>query len=61
MKPQRAHVAVKASSDRPEGLGFWDIRRGQCHWPLTNEPSIYDFRYCGAKALAGTSWCAEHA
>src|SRR5215831_9138054 len=53
--------ATAEKIDQPEGLGFWDIRRGQCHWPLTDEPSIHDFRYCGAKTLAGTSWCEQHA
>ena len=31
---------------------------GTCRWPI-GEPRDSDFRFCGAKALDGSSWCAD--
>ena len=31
---------------------------GTCRWPI-GEPRDRDFRFCGAKALDGSSWCAD--
>ena len=31
---------------------------GTCRWPI-GEPRAADFRFCGAKALEGCSWCAD--
>ena len=35
-------------------------RPGTCRWPV-GDPRDAGFRFCGAKALAGSPWCAGHA
>lgn len=42
------------------GVGFWDVARGACRYPLAWPVGIYDFRWCGRPAVCG-SWCDEHA
>jgi hypothetical protein len=44
-----------------DGLTFWDIRHGNCHWPLTEVAPISDFRFCALPAMGGSSWCTVHA
>lgn len=58
--PQRRATA-RQLVDLQEPVAFFDIRYGQCKWPLTEVVPISDFRFCGRECLAGLSWCAEHA
>lgn len=52
--PSRATARSGAGLDRP-------ARRGPtCCWPI-GDPGTPEFRFCGAPALSGKPYCAEHA
>lgn len=45
-----------------DGVTFMDLRWYHCRRPLWADdatPSMEEQRYCGNKAVAGASWCAE--
>jgi hypothetical protein len=58
--PQRRATAEQLDDDE-QPVAFFDIRYGQCRWPLTDIVPISDFRFCGRECVAGLSWCEEHA
>lgn len=46
-----------------EGVSFFDIREGQCKFPLwdfNNTTPIHEKRFCGCTRVGTTSWCAKH-
>ncbi|MBW8271019.1 GcrA family cell cycle regulator, partial [Caldovatus aquaticus] len=55
-----------ASAPRPapapvvRGLSRFGGATRSCCWPI-GEPGTQDFRFCGAEALSGKPYCAEHA
>jgi hypothetical protein len=59
MSARRATVVDELSGQQP--VGFWDIKYGQCKWPLTEVVPLSEFRFCGRQCVAGLSWCPEHA
>lgn len=50
----------REASPRPWGAPaqLLDLRAGECRFPLTDDPPHL---FCGDRAQAGCSWCAEHA
>jgi GcrA cell cycle regulator len=42
----------------PKGVRLYDLRAGQCRWPLGDDrPAKF---FCGASALPSKSWCEHH-
>ncbi len=62
MSEQSPVPAIVASQDTayPPGAptAVMTAKPGTCRWPI-GEPRDSDFRFCGAKALDGSSWCAD--
>lgn len=40
-------------------VSLQDAESDQCRWPY-GDPKGEGFRFCGRKAVAGSSWCKEH-
>jgi GcrA cell cycle regulator len=40
-------------------IALADAREGDCRWPLGN-PASAEFRFCGAAAITGRSYCVAH-
>ncbi len=62
MSEQTSVPVIVASQDTAYSPGaptaVMTARPGTCRWPI-GEPRAADFRFCGAKALDGSSWCAD--
>ena len=44
----------------PPQRNFFEFNGACCLWPY-GHPNDENFRFCGARALAGKPYCAEHA
>lgn len=44
------------------GVAYFDLREGDCRWPLwnNNRPPIAERYSCGAPALEGKPYCLHH-
>ncbi|MFN3891967.1 MAG: GcrA family cell cycle regulator [Beijerinckiaceae bacterium] len=42
------------------GVPLLDLEHGMCKWPIGDPRDIDSFRYCGADATAGQSYCRGH-
>ncbi len=52
--------AQETNPSKPrKGVSFWQIKSNQCHWPI-GESILEKTFYCGARALVGCSYCADH-
>ena len=53
-------IICPPNSSYPPGAptAVMTAKPGTCRWPI-GEPRDADFRFCGAKALDGSSWCAD--
>ena len=53
-------IICPPNSSYPPGAptAVMTAKPGTCRWPI-GEPRDSDFRFCGAKALDGSSWCAD--
>lgn len=62
-KQQRDTSVVTAGETAPffaaEGVGFFDLKEQHCRRPLWGpvRPKLDELRYCGARAVVGTSYC----
>ena len=62
-EPQRNTSVVTAGETATirldEGVGFFDLRDIHCRRPLWGpvRPRVDELRYCGARVVAGTSYC----
>jgi GcrA cell cycle regulator len=56
--PQSVFLPSPQPSSVARGLRIWDLRDHHCRWPLGADcpPKLF----CGAPAILGSSWCAEH-
>lgn len=51
-----------ASKPIPAGIPLADLPPFSCHYAVTpDNVRPHQHRFCGAPALLGKSWCAEHA
>ena len=59
---QRGAAVGANSSPYPPGAptAVMTAKPGTCRWPI-GEPRDADFRFCGATAMDGSSWCTNHA
>ena len=46
-------------TETARGVQLWDLRMASCRWPLGGTWEPVEF-FCGAPAVPGCSWCAEH-
>lgn len=53
------HVMPVATSRDAVGVPAAGLSRRSCQW-IHGEPAGAATRFCGAPAMAGCSWCAEH-
>ena len=53
-------IICPPNSSYPPGAptAVMTAKPGTCRWPI-GEPRAADFRFCGAPALNGSSWCAD--
>ena len=58
-KAQKVEPVQTQDNDRPR-VALIDLKAGQCRWAC-GDPREEDFGFCGAKALPGLPYCAEHA
>jgi hypothetical protein len=65
--PKRSHTKVDAPiaavlEPRCEdaGISIYQLREGDCHWPLGEVEDRPPFTYCGAPAEIGRSYCWDH-
>ncbi len=64
-KPARV-PASKASPTPPQvvndgaGVEIWDLKGGQCRWPLWGDNELATGFFCGAESETGHSWCPAH-
>lgn len=42
------------------GVAIWDLETHHCRWGDGDPRDTETFRYCGATAATGNSWCSEH-
>lgn len=55
-------VQAPASKPDPAGTPLADLPPFSCHYAVTPDNARpHGHRFCGARALPGKSWCAEHA
>jgi hypothetical protein len=47
-------------SDTTWAVTMWEAGPMACRWPVTDANPIDDFRFCGAPAVDGGSWCQFH-
>jgi GcrA cell cycle regulator len=43
-----------------ERVTIMELRESMCRWPM-GDPTTLEFRFCGAKAIAGLPYCPHHA
>lgn len=60
-EPEEAPAPQPAAEVVPitGGVGLMDLKVSSCRWPL-GDPSQDDFRYCGARCVAGDTYCRAH-
>ncbi len=58
--PDPSSIICPPNSSYPPGapMAVMTAKTGTCRWPI-GEPRAADFRFCGAPALDGSSWCAD--
>ena len=54
-------VEAERTFEGPEGLDIYQLRDGDCHWPLGKMSDLPPFRYCGGPAVLGRPYCSKHA
>ncbi len=60
--PVPGPVQAPASKPIPAGIPLADLPPFSCHYAVTpDNVRPHQHRFCGAPALLGKSWCAEHA
>ncbi len=58
----RAVVSVAAASvARGGGVKMADLKERMCRWPVGDPKDSENFHFCGASAVPGMPYCAEHA
>ncbi len=58
-KPYVDALGVNANIPPAQRRSILDLRNDSCRWPV-GDPASADFFFCGADALAGRPYCAEH-
>jgi GcrA cell cycle regulator len=60
--PVRAAPVRPQAPREPRGdiIGVLELGPHMCKWPI-GDPGDADFGFCGAQAVAGLPYCAEHA
>lgn len=53
-KPENNQVFSEAG-----GVTIFDLEPGMCRWPV-GDPKADEFRFCGANAVSGRSYCCRH-
>lgn len=62
-KPVAADAPIlpaMAPISRNQPLTIYQLRDGDCRWPLAQVEDYPPFMYCGRPAPIGTPYCAEH-
>jgi GcrA cell cycle regulator len=59
--PIAPREAERPVAPAPEGLDIYQLREGDCRWPLGKMHDHPPFRYCGDAALLGRPYCSQHA
>jgi len=60
-RKRKIKLPKKILAPQSQPIGFADVRRNHCRWPLTEVKPIEDFLFCGAPiAHKATSYCLYH-
>jgi hypothetical protein len=55
-----APVMAPRVRDPALGITIYELREGDCKWPLGKTGDYPPFMYCGGPALFGQPWCKKH-
>ena len=59
-QPVAMTVADEVGVPLSERVTIMDLREAMCRWPM-GDPTKPDFRFCGARSVAGLPYCTHHA
>jgi GcrA cell cycle regulator len=59
-EPDVQEVEQDVAIPMSERVTIMDLRESMCRWPM-GDPTKPEFRFCGARAVAGLPYCAHHA
>jgi GcrA cell cycle regulator len=55
-----AQVAEEVVVPMSERVTIMELRESMCRWPM-GDPTKPEFRFCGARSIAGLPYCTHHA
>jgi len=60
LKPRPRRIEAHESTPLEDPVGVLDLTERMCRWPI-GHPGDPEFRFCGARTVAGLPYCAAHA